>query len=361
MYNSTILDAFLFDCHCALFLVDSTKEKVKFDSIKTIVSYIKDRNTYSDLKMIIVENKMDMNKPSNEIIIDFIKNNPDIDQISISIKNGNNIEQLLLKIYNELNSKEKKIIPIDQVLKNNYNKKTKEKLENEVKSSFSIILLGESGVGKTNLMTRYVNDSYNQMFLSTIGVNSEMKFLNIDGSINVLTLWDTAGQERFKSLPKKYYRTANGVLLLFDINDRKSFNEVNEWMKQIKEYTAQSDAKENNENNENNNENKENDVVIYLLGNKIDMMQDYEGAVTRKEIDDLVDNLHIKYYDICCKWNLNIDEIIARISLDIFNKKIPRNKTIKLSKAKNDNSVNNKKGCCSGQKEPKEKNKKEIK
>ena len=248
MNNSTILDAFLFDCHCALFLVDSTKEKVKFDSIKTIVSYIKDRNTYSDLKMIIVENKMDMNKPSNEIIIDFIKNNPDIDQISISIKNGNNIEQLLLKIYNELNSKEKKIIPIDQVLKNNYNKKTKEKLENEVKSSFSIILLGESGVGKTNLMTRYVNDSYNQMFLSTIGVNSEMKFLNIDGSINVLTLWDTAGQERFKSLPKKYYRTANGVLLLFDINDRKSFNEVNEWMKQIKEYTAQSDAKENNEN-----------------------------------------------------------------------------------------------------------------
>ena len=102
MYNSTILDAFLFDCHCALFLVDSTKEKVKFDSIKTIVSYIKDRNTYSDLKMIIVENKMDMNKPSNEIIIDFIKNFPDIDQISISIKNGNNIEQLLLKIYNIL-------------------------------------------------------------------------------------------------------------------------------------------------------------------------------------------------------------------------------------------------------------------
>jgi small GTP-binding protein len=214
--------------------------------------------------------------------------------------------------------------------------------------------LGDSNVGKTNFMTRYTNDSYNQMFFSTIGLNSEMKFLKINGRINVLTLWDTAGQERFKSMPKKYYRTANGVLLLFDINDRNSFNEVNEWMKQIKENTIKSDENDN----ENDNENKENGVVIYLLGNKIDMMQDNEGAVTREEIDDLVDKLNIKYYDICCRWNLNIEEIMARISLDIYKKKIPSSKIIKLSKTKN---ANNKKGCCQGQKEPKEKNIKAIK
>ena len=165
---------------------------------------------------------------------------------------------------------------------------------------------------------------------------------------------DTAGQERFKSLPKKYYRDADGVLLLFDVNDKESFKEVNNWVNQIKEYSGK--YKENEENDIDKdkdkdkgniiNDKKKNDVVIYLLGNKIDMSQEYQWAVTRKEIDDLVDKLNVKYYDICCKWNLNIEEIMARLIYDCQKNIIPRKETIILTQ----NTIKKEKDCCSAKK-----------
>ena len=305
------------------------------------------------MKKIIILNKIDINKEPNDIIKNFINDNPDIEQISISIKNGNNIDELLIKIYEEINSEGKKLVPIYQVMKRKFTIKMKEKLDKEFKfkSLFSIILLGDSGVGKTNFMTRYANNGFSQMFLSTNGFNQEMKLIKInENDYYGLTLMDTAGQERFKSLPKKYYRDADGVLLLFDVNDRESFKEVNNWVKQIKEYSSKYKENEDNDIDNDNmtNDNKNNDVVIYLLGNKIDMSQEYERAVTRKEIDDLAEQLNVKYYDICCKWNLNVEEIMARLIFDCHNKNIPRVETIKLTK--NQYTNNNKKECCSGKK-----------
>ena len=313
------------------------------------------------MKKIIILNKIDINKEPNDIIKNFINDNPDMEQISISIKNGNNIDELLIKIYEEINSEGKILVPIYQVMKRKFTIKMKEKLDKEFKfkSLFSIILLGDSGVGKTNFMTRYANNGFSQMFLSTNGFNQEMKLIKInENDYYGLSLMDTAGQERFKSLPRKYYRDADGVLLLFDVNDRESFKEVNNWVKQIKEYSSK--YKENEENDIDNdnmtNDNKNNDVVIYLLGNKIDMSQEYERAVTRKEIDDLAEQLNVKYYDICCKWNLNVEEIMARLIFDCHNKNIPRVETIKLTK--NQYTNNNKKECCSGKKGAKKSNKK---
>ena len=336
--NNTILDAFFLDCRCALFLVDITS-KDNLDSIKTIIKYINnDKNRYSDIKIIIVENKIDINKEPNDIINNLINDNPDIEKISISIKNGNNLDELLIKIYEEINSEKKNLVPIYQVMKGKFTIKMKEKLEKEFKfnSSFSFILLGDSGVGKTNFMTRYANNSFSQIFLSTNGFNQEMKLIKInENDYYGLTIMDTAGQERFKSLPKKYYRDADGVLLLFDVNDKESFKEVNNWVNQIKEYSIK--YKENEENDTDKdkdnifNDKKNNDVVIYLLGNKIDMSQEYEWAVTRKEIDDLVEKLNVKYYDICCKWNLNIEEIMARLIFDCQKKNLQKAETIRLT------------------------------
>ena len=358
-HNNTVLDAFFFDCRCALFLVDITSDD-NLDSINTIIKYINnDKDRYSDMKKILVLNKMDINKEMNDIINNFINDNPDIEQISISIKNGNNLDKLLIKTYEEINSKEKKLVPIYQVMKRKFTVKIKEKLDKEFKSLFSFILLGDSGVGKTNFMTRYANNSFNQIFLSTNGFNQEMKLIKInDNNYYGLTLMDTAGQERFKSLPKKYYRDADGVLLLFDVNDRESFNEVNNWVSQIKEYSMKYKENEEDDIDKDNviNENKNNDVVIYLLGNKIDMTQEYEWAVTRKEIDDLIDKLNIKYYDICCKWNLNVEEIMARLIFDCHNKKIiSRAETIKLTKTQL--TIRKEKECCLGKKGSKKSNK----
>ena len=330
--NNRILDTFFLDCRCVLFMVDNTNNN-NLNSIKKIISYMdKDKDRYSDIKKIIIENKIDINKEPNNNIKDFIENNTHIEHIAISIKSGTNLDELLNKIYEGVNSKEKKLIPINHVVKMKYTVKMKEKLEKEFKSSFSIILLGNSGVGKTNFMTRYANNSFNPIFLSTTGFNMETKLLKINNNfVYGLTLLDTAGQERFKSLPKKYYRDADAVLLLFDVNDRESFNEMNNWVNQIKEYSekykehVEDDAGEDDIDNDN----KKNDnVVIYLLGNKIDIAQEYDWAMTSKEIDDLVNNLHVKYYDICCKWNLNVEEIMARIIYDCHRKNKGKKKII---------------------------------
>ena len=335
--NNRILDAFFLDCRCVLFMVDTTNNN-DLEPIKTIISYMdKDKDKYSDIKKFIVENKIDINKEPNNNIKDFIDNNPHIEQIILSIKNGTNLDELLSKIYEVINSKEKKLIPINHVLKTKYTVKMKEKLDKECVPIFSIILLGNSGVGKTNFMTRYANNSFNPIFLSTTGFNMETKLLMINSNfIYRLTLLDTAGQERFKSLPKKYYRDADAVLLLFDVNNRESFNEVNNWVNQIKEYSEKYKEHDEDDVDDDNidNDNKKNDnVVIYLLGNKIDITQDYDWAITSQEIDDLVENLHVKYYDICCKWNLNVEEIMARIVYDCHkrNKGKIRN-NIKLNK-----------------------------
>ena len=350
--NNRILDAFFLDCRCALFMVDNSNNN-NLDSIKTIISYMdEDKEKYSDIKIIIVENKIDINKEPNNDIKDFIDNNPDIEQISISIKNGNNLDELLNKIYEEVNSIENNnIIPTNHVKKMKFSVKMKEKLNKEFKSSFSIILLGNSGVGKTNFMTRYANNSFSQIFLSTNGFNLETKIIKInDTFIYGLTLLDTAGQERFKSLPKKYYRDADAVLLLFDVNNRESFDEVNNWVNQIKEYNEKYKENDEDDASEDNTDKKKkkDEVVIYLLGNKIDITQDYDWAMTSKEIDDLVDNLHVKYYDICCKWNLNVEEIMARIIFDCYRKSRPKAKTIKLDKKQH--PIKKKNDCCVWQK-----------
>ena len=242
-------------------------------------------------------------------------------------------------------------------MKTKYTVKMKDKLDKEskFKSQFSFILLGDSGVGKTNFLTRYANNGFCQIFLSTNGFNQEMKLikLNADDYYGI-TLTDTAGQERFKSLPKKYYRDADGVLLLFDVNDKESFKEVNNWVNQIKEYSVKYKENEENDIDKDNvvDDKKKNDVVIYLLGNKIDMSQEYEWAVTRKEIDDLVAQLNVKYYDICVKWNLNVEEIMARLIFDCHKINMPRSETFQLSQ----NTIKKERDCCSRNKGTKKSN-----
>ena len=174
--------------------------------------------------------------------------------------------------------------------------------------------------------------------MSTIGINQELKSLRIDNkNIYQLILWDTAGQEQYRSMPRKYYRNADGILLLFDINDKKTFEDIEVWMQDIIDNTIKNNAIEG-----------ENDLIIYLLGNKIDLINkdkdEDKEKVTRKEIEELANKLKVKYYDISCKWNLNLEEIMARIVLDCL--KNNRFKKIDKDKPKEENSG----GCCGSNK-----------
>ena len=336
IYNDTLLEAFLFDCQCALFLVDKTNPD-SFDKVKTIISFIKDES-YPNLKKIIVENKSDINTEKQNVALkNFVNFYPNIGYTSISLKTGDNFEDLLIQIYNEINP-EKNIFPLDKVakcsLKADY-------VNENYKGAFSLILVGDTQVGKSNFMTRYAKNKFNADFISSIGMNNEIKMMKIKNEYYKLTLWDTAGQERFRSLPRKYYRNVDGVLLLFDINDKSTFEDVNNWMSDVNE-------------NIDTGEGEEKDVVIYILGNKIDLIKNDEDnkeeekkeKVTKEEIEELVNKLKVKYYDISCKWNLNIDEVMARIILDCTNKNKQRSKTFIITKDKMKAKSKEKGGCC---------------
>uniref|UniRef100_H3AHQ9 Ras-related protein Rab-13 n=1 Tax=Latimeria chalumnae TaxID=7897 RepID=H3AHQ9_LATCH len=100
---------------------------------------------------------------------------------------------------------------------------------------FKLLLIGDSGVGKTCLIIRFAEDNFNSTYISTIGIDFKIKTVEIDGKKIKLQVWDTAGQERFKTITTAYYRGAMGIILVYDITDEKSFENIQNWMKSIKE------------------------------------------------------------------------------------------------------------------------------
>jgi Ras-related protein Rab-8A len=96
-----------------------------------------------------------------------------------------------------------------------------------------IVLIGDSAVGKTNILLRYVNEEYKMTHISTIGVDFKIKTMNIEGVKIKMQIWDTAGQERFRTMTETYYKGAAGVVLVYSITDRKTFNNIENWLKQI--------------------------------------------------------------------------------------------------------------------------------
>ena len=330
--NDTLLEAFLFDCQCSLFLVDG-KNKESTNSVKVIMKKINNEK-YPFMKRLIVENKSDIiPEEENEEIKKLLNYYPFLDNIKISLKTGNNLENLLIQIYDKINSNssEENLFPLDKV--NKYTTILYQKEEYE--GSISLMLLGDGRVGKSNFMTRYANNKFSDEYLMTVGYNEAIKTLKIDNkNIYQLRLVDTAGQERYMSMPRNYYKNSDGILLLYDVESKESFKNIEIWMNDIKEYT---DKKDDN-------------IVIYLIGNKIDLIyndnNNDEEKVTKEEIEELANSLKVKYYDISCKWNLNVDEVMARIVLDCIKKERDRRKTFVINNEGTKNPTKKRGGCC---------------
>ncbi|XP_062511966.1 ras-related protein Rab-13-like [Corticium candelabrum] len=100
---------------------------------------------------------------------------------------------------------------------------------------FKILLVGESGVGKTCLLQRFTEETFKKSYTATIGVDYKVKTVQLGSDIVRLQIWDTAGQERFKTLTAAYYRGANGILLVYDITQERSFDQLTTWLKSIEE------------------------------------------------------------------------------------------------------------------------------
>ena len=189
---------------------------------------------------------------------------------------------------------------------------------------FKVLLLGDTDVGKSSLILRYTEETFNSKLVNSIGVDFKMKKKEIDGKITKVQIWDTAGHERFRSITYSYYRGANAIIIVFDITDKKSFLSITEWLKQIEKH-----AKEN--------------VFKFLVGNKSDLAE--ERKVTFEEAKEYADKHDLPYIETSAKEGININELFES-SIKSFlssNKYIGGDKNIKLN---NQSTISEKSDCC---------------
>ena len=107
---------------------------------------------------------------------------------------------------------------------------------------FKLLLIGDAGVGKSSILLRFTDDAFEEHLASTIGVDFKVKTVTMRGKTLKLTIWDTAGQERFRTLTSSYYRGCHGIILVFDVTDRSSFEHVRMWLDEIELYATSAHA-----------------------------------------------------------------------------------------------------------------------
>ncbi len=334
----SLIETFLYECQCALFLVDITNTD-SFKLIKDLLNVIK-MEKFPYLKRILVQNKYDMESTrqvTSYEIKEYIDNNTSIDNQEISLKSGDNLKELLKKINTYVNET-KNELPTN-IVSESFDKKVG--IING-QGSLSFILIGDSTVGKTCFLTRYFKNQFNETFLSTIGIDKEIKHVKVGNDSYKMTLWDTAGQDRFKCLPKKYYQNADGVLLLFDVTNEDTFNNVSNWMKDVKENSSKNITSENG---------KESEIALYLIGNKIDLPN---RVITKEQAETQAKSLGMKYFEVSCKINMNIPEVMNRMIMECHMKTNHIDNCFKISPEPSGGDHKKGGGCC-GEKEGKKK------
>ncbi|KAG8863230.1 GTP-binding protein of the rab [Serendipita sp. 405] len=103
---------------------------------------------------------------------------------------------------------------------------------------FKLLLIGDSGVGKSCLLLRFADDTYTESYISTIGVDFKIRTIELEGKTVKLQIWDTAGQERFRTITSSYYRGAHGIIVVYDVTDTDTFTNVKQWLQEIDRYAS---------------------------------------------------------------------------------------------------------------------------
>ena len=239
--NENLLKELFNELNCVIFLVDLISEE-SYENFLNLITTLKYSNIIKDdsnyLTMLLVLNKSDLNeerKISAEKIKEFKESNPLFETIEISLKTQNNIQELLSKISNGFFKKENKIFLSDSIkeYEKQYTDDFIESSNLEPEGTISCILIGDSETGKSSFLIRYFKNEFSYTFLTTIGTDKEVKMIKINDKLYKFVLWDTAGQERFRSIPGKYFQNAHGIFLLFDVNNRDTFNDVEKYDKKL--------------------------------------------------------------------------------------------------------------------------------
>ena len=186
---------------------------------------------------------------------------------------------------------------------------------------FKILTVGEFNVGKTSLILRFINDTFIETYMPTIGVDFFYKILDIENKIIAAQIWDFYSSEQFKRLPLGYYRNVLGIIIAYDITEIKSFEKLKNWINDIKMYAHKK-------------------VRLVLVGNKCDLSN---RRITEEEGKKLADELGAKFFETSAKTGYNVNEAYNFLIRDIFDnyKDFEKNK-IEIKKF---NVINKKKGC----------------
>ncbi|GMM45505.1 Rab family GTPase [Pichia kluyveri] len=207
---------------------------------------------------------------------------------------------------------------------------------------FKVVLIGDSSVGKSNLLSRFTKNEFNPDSKATIGVEFATASLDIDGKKVKAQIWDTAGQERYRAITAAYYRGAAGALVVYDITNSDSYENVSKWLKEMKDN---SDA----------------NIVIALVGNKSDL--GHLRAVPTEEAQNFATEHNLLFTETSAFTADNVDhtfkqliqniyEMVSKTKFDINDEnnnsanEIGKGKTIQLTPAPKDKKVSKNSNCC---------------
>ncbi|CAG8561006.1 8912_t:CDS:2, partial [Ambispora leptoticha] len=161
---------------------------------------------------------------------------------------------------------------------------------------FKLLLIGDSGVGKSCLLLRFADDTYTESYISTIGVDFKIRTIELEGKTVKLQIWDTAGQERFRTITSSYYRGAHGIIVVYDVTDQDTFLNVKQWLQEIDRYACEG-------------------VNKLLVGNKSDL-------TTKKVVDytnakEFADGLNIPFLETSAKSATNVEQAFLTMAKQI--------------------------------------------
>jgi len=151
---------------------------------------------------------------------------------------------------------------------------------------FKLVLIGDTGVGKSCLLLRFADDAFTESYISTIGVDFRFRTVKIENKTFKLQIWDTAGQERFRTITSAYYRGADGIIMVYDVTDRESFEHIQDWLNEVNRYATEGTCK-------------------LLIGNKSD--KEDQRTVTKEEGETYAQELQMPFLETSAKSASNVE------------------------------------------------------
>lgn len=211
------------------------------------------------------------------------------------------------------------------------------KVDDDYDYLFKVVLIGDSGVGKSNLLSRFTRNEFSLESKSTIGVEFATRSINVDGKMIKAQIWDTAGQERYRAITSAYYRGAVGALLVYDITRHVTFENVERWLKELRDHT-------------------EHNIVVMLVGNKSDLR--HLRAVSTEDAQTFAEREGLYFIETSALESTNVENAFKQVLTQIY--RIVSKKALDVSEdnaaapaqgqtinVKDDVTATKKVGCCS--------------